>query len=179
MAADIQSEMNKQILRQICLEKRKQLENKKALSEIICNRLLPYLIDKTILSYNPFNDEVDVSFINNNNDVAYPVVCDNHLLKAYKSSDSFIRNTYGIYEPDISKSVFFDKKDIDVIIVPLLGFDLNRNRLGYGGGHYDRYLSDYEGLKIGVAFDIQQLDYIETNKNDVPLDIIITETRTI
>lgn len=171
--------MNKKLLRQICLEKRKQLDNKKELSEIICNKLLQYLQNKTILSYFPFKDEVDVSYINNNYDVAYPVVCDNHILKAYKTENSFIRNSYGIYEPDADKSAYIDKKDIDVIIVPLLGFDLNRNRLGYGGGYYDRYLSDYEGLKIGVAFDIQQLDHIETNKNDVPLDIIITETRTI
>ncbi len=95
------------------------------------------------------------------------------------NNNEFITNSYGIKEPDPDDAILLDSSDIDVIIVPLLGFDDNKNRLGYGGGYYDRYLEFYEGLKIGVAFAEQKLESIDTDKNDVQLDIIITDKEII
>ena len=94
-------------------------------------------------------------------------------------NNNFIKNSFGILEPDKSKSILINKNNIDVIIVPLVGFDANKNRLGHGGGYYDRYLVGYKGLKIGVGFSIQKLDSIETTKNDIPMDIIISENEII
>jgi 5-formyltetrahydrofolate cyclo-ligase len=67
----------------------------------------------------------------------------------------------------------------DVTLVPMLAFDGNLFRLGYGGGFYDKFLSESSTLKVGLAFDEQQTDDNFVEKFDVPLDVIITPTRVI
>ena len=64
----------------------------------------------------------------------------------------------------------------DVIFVPLLGFDAAFNRIGQGGGHYDRYLAANPGsLRVGFAWEGQRLDQIAPQPWDVPMDAILTE----
>jgi len=69
---------------------------------------------------------------------------------------------------------------LDLIFVPLLGFDNTGNRLGMGGGFYDRYLANYTTTKkpfvLGVAYDIQRLAKLKVEPWDYPLDAILTET---
>ena len=169
---------DKNELRKNAFEKRNALsENEiKQKSKIICEKLLPYLQDKMILSYYPFKSEVDVSMINESFKVAYPVVYGGKYMDAFIPQNGiFTINEYGINEPDPDDSTLIDSSQIEVIIVPLVGFDRNRNRLGYGKGYYDRYMNDFEGLKIGVAFAEQETAAIDTEKNDVQLDIIITD----
>lgn len=68
----------------------------------------------------------------------------------------------------------------DIILVPLLAFDDHLNRLGFGGGWYDRFLVGQDGaLKVGLAYDVQQADSLPTHQHDIPMDMIITETRTL
>lgn len=65
----------------------------------------------------------------------------------------------------------------EAIIVPLLAFDHDLNRIGFGGGWYDRFLSTQpDALKIGLAFDVQRTDQLPIEDHDVPLDMVITET---
>lgn len=66
----------------------------------------------------------------------------------------------------------------DVVLMPLLGFDKNGTRLGYGGGYYDRTLARLKKrpLLVGLAFSVQELDRIPREAHDVPLDAIVTET---
>jgi 5-formyltetrahydrofolate cyclo-ligase len=65
--------------------------------------------------------------------------------------------------------------DIDLIIVPLLAYNQNKHRIGYGKGYYDRFINKYNPKhKIGVSFDFQYIDFIE-DINDEPLDDIITD----
>ena len=66
-------------------------------------------------------------------------------------------------------------KDLDVILVPIVGF-FGTHRMGYGKGYYDRYLSKSSALKIGVAFDVQEVEF-DVKPTDVKLDMIITESR--
>ena len=66
------------------------------------------------------------------------------------------------------------------LVMPLLAFDSDCNRLGYGAGHYDRYISEriIEGnrpMLIGLAFSVQQLDKVPVGRYDLPLDMIVTE----
>ena len=66
------------------------------------------------------------------------------------------------------------------MLIPLIAYDKNKNRLGYGGGFYDRYLNDYlkknqKILTIGVAFSFQQHHKIPSFNNDVKLKYILTE----
>ncbi|MBT5072747.1 MAG: 5-formyltetrahydrofolate cyclo-ligase [Kordiimonadaceae bacterium] len=68
----------------------------------------------------------------------------------------------------------------EILIVPLAAFDLKGNRIGYGGGYYDRTLSvlrknNPDVIAIGVAFDDQKLDSIPAEDYDQPLDLVVTE----
>ena len=91
----------------------------------------------------------------------------------YKN-DPLLINKYGIPEPMDAKKVY-----PDILLVPLVAFDEELNRLGYGGGFYDRYIEKISKIKkivkVGLAFSFQKLKRIPTNKYDKKLDIVITE----
>ena len=92
-------------------------------------------------------------------------------------SDGFSKGAYGIREPKIIHKASLS--DIDVILVPALAFDLKLNRMGFGKGYYDKLLSDFCGVKIGLCYDFQITDTVFPEAHDVPMDIIITEKRII
>ena len=92
-----------------------------------------------------------------------------------EKNDILLVNKFGILEPIKSKA-----KVPDIILVPVLAYDKNKYRLGYGKGFYDRYLNKYlkrfkNILTIGVAFSFQKYHKLPINQNDVKLDFIITE----
>ncbi len=168
----------KKAQRKICLDRRNALseEERQRSSALICGRLFPYLEGKTILSYYPVGSEVDVSAVNGRFDVAYPVIREGRQMDAYVPEHHRLQvNSYGIPEPDPDHSTLINKEDIDVVIVPCVGFDEHKNRLGHGGGYYDRYLKDCKALKICVAFEAQKLDRVVTDDDDIEMDLIITE----
>lgn len=73
---------------------------------------------------------------------------------------------------DIAK----DNPRLDVIIVPMLGFDQKLHRIGYGGGYYDQLLAAHpQALKIGVCFEQGRLELVPIDAHDIPLNVIITE----
>ena len=83
-------------------------------------------------------------------------------------------NNYGIPEPE--KGIHIDANTIEVVFVPLLAFDKEGNRVGYGKGFYDRFLSECnkKTIKIGLSF-FEPLNNLITNSiNDVPLDYCVT-----
>ncbi|HIV63824.1 MAG TPA: 5-formyltetrahydrofolate cyclo-ligase [Firmicutes bacterium] len=65
----------------------------------------------------------------------------------------------------------------DVTVVPLIAFDKTLNRIGFGGGYYDRYLGANDTIAIGIAFDEQECGVFEKEDTDIPLDMIVTPTR--
>lgn len=82
---------------------------------------------------------------------------------------------YGIKQTKESKVLSF--KDIDMIIVPGVAFDKKKNRLGRGGGYYDRFLKDRPANipTVGLAFDFQIVDNLPIDKHDVPVDHVLTD----
>ena len=88
------------------------------------------------------------------------------------------KNKWGILEPP--KSIKTHIKQLDLLIIPGLGFTQEGNRIGHGKGYYDKYLSKYEELYgklpylMGVCFSKQLFDSIPTNKHDYCMDIVIT-----
>ncbi len=84
----------------------------------------------------------------------------------------------GIWEPesDINKRFVYEdaKADHVLMIMPGVAFDLVRNRIGYGKGFYDKYLSDKRNLHtIGIGFDCQMVSLIETDETDIkPMQVI-------
>ena len=63
----------------------------------------------------------------------------------------------------------------DILLMPLAAFDKFGNRLGYGKGHYDKYLAHHAALKVGLAYSCQEFDKIDAEVHDVRLDYILTE----
>jgi 5-formyltetrahydrofolate cyclo-ligase len=66
--------------------------------------------------------------------------------------------------------------DVKAVIIPMLAFDRKGNRLGYGAGYYDRFLSSHPHLtRIGVAFSCQEVEEIPADATDASMDIIVTD----
>ena len=125
-----------------------------------------YNEDLTIALYMPIKNEVEVKL--DNKIICYPKVVGNDLI--FYIPKCFEVGSFNVLEP-IGEEI--KKDDIDIIIVPLLFFDKDNNRVGYGKGYYDRYLSNYKGITIGVAYDFQEVDKIDVKKTDVKLNYII------
>jgi len=144
-----------------------------------------YINSKNILIYYPFKSEVDVTIIikealKNKKKIILPRI-DNHNLRLFYVNDlkkHLEIGTYGIMEPVIGLCRPADISDIDLAVVPGVGFDKKFNRLGYGGGFYDKLLLYVpEGVKkIALCFDIQVVGSIPASENDIKVDCIITET---
>lgn len=89
--------------------------------------------------------------------------------------------TMGILEPKPEKRRFAEPDEIDFFIVPGLAFDVRKNRLGYGAGFHDVYLKKLrpDCGTVAVCFDFQVFDTIPVKDYDVPVKMILTESRTI
>ena len=112
-----------------------------------------------------------------NKKILLPVIEKENIMSFFpwKKNHVLLVNRFGILEP--MKTKF---KIPNIILVPILAFDKNKYRLGYGGGFYDRYLVKYlkkfkNILTVGVAFSFQKLHKLPTEKNDVKLNYILTE----
>lgn len=99
------------------------------------------------------------------------------ILSKLENWEDLQNGPYGILEP--KKIIEISPDKIDLIIVPGVGFDEKGNRLGHGKGYYDKLLQKSNAIKIGLAFECQIVDRIPTDKNDIPVDMIITEKRII
>ncbi len=87
---------------------------------------------------------------------------------------------YGIMEPERDDSRFVEPTEKTLIIVPGLAFDVNGYRLGYGGGYYDRFLSENNSIKtICVCFDRCISSSLSKEEYDVAVDMCVTESRII
>ena len=96
----------------------------------------------------------------------------------WSSKEPLKINKFGIPETISNKKIY-----PKILLIPLVGFDDQLNRLGYGGGFYDRYISrvqnKYEIIKIGVGFSFQKVKNLPINKYDKKLNCIITEKKII
>lgn len=89
--------------------------------------------------------------------------------------------TMGILEPKPEKRRFVDPQEIDFFVTPGVAFDIHKNRLGYGGGYHDmifRKLRE-DCKKVAICFDFQVFDRIPVLDYDVPVNMVLTEKRTI
>ena len=146
-----------------------------------------YRVAKTLLIYISVGSEVETEAIMHRatadgKRVAVPLCrTDTCTMEAYAidSFDELEPGSYGIPEPKIHGGCPISKDEIDLIIVPGLGFDECGFRMGYGKGYYDRYLKDFKGISIGLCFEECLLDEVVHDKHDVNVHKVITENRII
>jgi len=138
------------------------------------------IIKKIVGGYYPINFEVDdlrllKRFEESKFNISLPVIKKNFKMNFYKwsFSDPLKINKYGIPEPEPKNIVY-----PNILLVPLVAFDKNLNRLGYGSGYYDRLIKKISKkkkiIKIGLALSIQKIDKVPINVYDQKLDYIIT-----
>lgn len=189
--------MKKEVLRKNILSKRSEFFhtlNHKIYSEKICDKIYQYISSKysgekdNIGLYYPISGEVDIlSLIYRFPNISLPRI----VFSSSKSEIEFAKlkrvedlvfneklKSNKIMEPDIYSERIIPK----IILIPGIVFDKNHNRIGYGYGHFDKFISNLENigyniLKIGICFDFQIMDKIETMPHDKKIDLIITEKR--
>ncbi|WP_022941449.1 5-formyltetrahydrofolate cyclo-ligase [Psychromonas hadalis] len=122
----------------------------------------------------------------NSKQVYLPVVhpfSKGHLLFLHYSKDTeMLKNQYGIAEPKLDQRFICPVKQLDLIFTPLVAFDKQGNRIGMGGGYYDRMLAPWfieqsGPYPIGLAHDCQQVEHLPIEPWDVPLPEIITPSK--
>ena len=178
--------MNKSQIRNKTLKIRKKLFDKdlkidsdKFISFLKKNRLNL----KNFGGYYPSNYEIDdldvLDLLEKKNfKVSLPIIKKDNQMNfcSWSRGDPLRVNKYGIPEP-VSSKIFYP----DILLVPLVAYDNNLNRLGYGGGYYDRYIEKLEKfkkvIKIGLAFSFQKISSIPIDQYDKRLDFIITEKK--
>lgn len=90
--------------------------------------------------------------------------------------DSELEVGYGnILEPKEEYSKKHDKNEIDLLIVPGIVFDEYGYRIGFGGGYYDRFLTDYKRTTVSIASKRQMIEKIPIQPYDIPVDFLVTE----
>ncbi len=98
------------------------------------------------------------------------------IFREWKNGDELIKGKYGILEPSEKNKVIIPS----VLFVPLLAFDDNGNRLGYGGGYYDDFLVNHPlAKKIGIFYPFQEVEHVPLEPHDLKLDeILVNKTFT-
>ena len=139
----------------------------------------------TVSLFWPMGDEIDVRplmavLADHGTVLALPVMQGRDkplLFRRWQPGDELARAIFGVDEPlETAPEV-----RPDIVVVPLLSFDGEGNRLGYGGGYYDRTLRKLRAggvvLAVGVAYDEQKADAVPADPSDQPLDMVVTDRR--
>ncbi|CDZ76903.1 5-formyltetrahydrofolate cyclo-ligase family protein [Legionella massiliensis] len=164
------------------------IEYQHAASTRVCSRirgLEQYRQAKRIALYHAMGGEIDLYAIWNSAPLQgkfcyFPVLNDDKTLLFLPATPAtpFIKNRYGIDEPDVPKSEAISPTSLDIIFLPLVVFDDYGTRLGMGAGYYDRTLAKVNHpMLMGIAYEFQHYPYIEPHSWDIPLTGIITQSK--
>ncbi len=178
--------LDKSILREKALLARAGLniKQKKAAEKKAANNFLNYISlekNQIIAVYYPINNEINcLGLVENlrekNYKICLPVVIKKDapmVFRLWQKGDKLTPDLTKTLAPNTNAT----KINPDIIIMPLVAFDKNGARLGYGKGYYDRTIANMKNkpLLVGYAFSIQELDKIKQDVYDVPLDYIVSE----
>ena len=176
----------KQRIRELLIQKRRMMsaEERTAQSALILSQLEKMTVfqeAKTVLLYYPKNNEVDVLplFKRYKRDKVLLLPGTHRrgmTANPYEGNDKMHRGKVGIPEPTTPPY----EGEIDLIIVPAVAFDKQGNRLGRGGGYYDRFLKKQSHATfIGVGYDFQLVDEVPVRQHDQKMHRIILPSQTI
>ena len=169
---------NKIIIRSKIKDLRKNMDIPKISSQIIDNilNLEVYKNAKNIMLFYPLQYEINLlrlMELSQDKNFYLPRMNGKDLeCCSYNLSDKLICSRYQIFEPQTEA---VDKNCIDIVFVPALCTDKNFNRLGYGGGYYDRFLDGYEKTKICPCAETFLYENIPSEVYDIKMDFIVTE----
>lgn len=181
---------DKRLVRKTALSLRAAIsqEDRNDKSQEILSRIIQLSVfqkAETIMSFLNFRDEVNTTLLAakilayNKNLVLPRCAPQGELIpaKIYDLSADVESGKWGIREPKIEGLIPIDPKEIDLIFIPGAAFDLKGNRVGYGGGYYDRFLPQLrvDVPKIAIAFACQVLPEIPTEPFDQRVDALVTE----
>lgn len=182
------SQDEKQAQRELCLARRRVLSGpeRATKSAAICEHLtaLPELqAARTVLSYRATEDEVALTAfhtwaLEQGKVLAFPVSYSGGRMEAYvpQGAESWEKGRYGIWEPDPERSRLVEPGELNAVILPCVGFDASGQRLGHGGGYYDRYLPQCpKAVCVLVAFEAQRLEWVMTDPHDQRAELAVTE----
>jgi len=178
-------------LRKVALARRDALPaaERMAAAEAIAARTFPVAVASgaIVSGFMPLNSEINpLPLMSKLSDggarLALPVVVGRGLplsMRTYAFGDALVKGVWGIRVPPPEAP----EVEPDVLLVPLLAFDRNGNRLGYGAGYYDMTIAALRAKKrvvaVGVAFAAQEVDEVPTTPRDVRLDLVLTEREVI
>jgi len=183
--------VSKSEIRNNVIKKRNEFNDEELIqkTKLIVNRFTStdsYLSAKTIHTYiSTRKGEVDTKKLidkmySDGKSIVLPKLnkVSNKFQRAYFTGwDKLIKNRDGYYEPELGFDE--DLTDIDIMIVPTVAVSLSGQRVGYGGGFYDKILKNFFALKVALAFEFQVFDNIEADEHDVKVGLIVTERRII
>ncbi|HIY77946.1 MAG TPA: 5-formyltetrahydrofolate cyclo-ligase [Candidatus Borkfalkia excrementavium] len=138
------------------------------------------LSHESFFIYNSFSTEADTSrmiarLLSEGKRVSLPRVEGKDMVSVPYVGQALVKSPYGILEPEGEA----DEEVPEVCVLPLLAADRQFNRLGYGGGFYDRFLSLPHVYKVGVCYEYQILEKIPSEPHDVRLDALVTDAGVI
>ncbi len=155
-------------------------------SKAVCKKLTALEVFNSaelILAYMAAKNELDVSYAASEarrlgKRVAFPLCVENGGLRLFVPQDeqAFRVGSYGILEPDPERSSEVFAEMLDLIIVPAVAFSSGLQRLGQGGGYYDRLLEKTHAFTVGVGYDFQLVEDIPVEKHDVALECVLLPT---
>lgn len=164
--------------------------SQEAVQKLTHHRL--FLTARHIACYLPNDGELDLTYLISQawtmgKSVYLPMLSlhhRNHLhFLSYKPNDELVTNRFGIPEPVMRPHNMIDIRRLDLVLMPLVGFDSTGSRLGMGGGFYDRSFAFLRRRQkwrkpnlIGAAFDCQKVEQIDGQSWDVPLSGVMTES---
>lgn len=99
-------------------------------------------------------------------------------LRQYTPGCPMDMNSFGIWEPTLDCPLIA-REEIDLVIVPALCYDRRGFRLGYGGGYFDRWLSGYQGVTVGMCRQAVLQDAVPVEGHDKPVQAVVTEEQVL
>ncbi len=181
--------MDKKALRKSLIKKRREIAFKANKDKAIAEKILalPCFKNATqVLLFASTDQEFNTRKIAeyckaNGKKVFYPRCLEEYgIMEFYKvnNGSDLSLHKYGILAPATTCEKYIEKEN-DVIIVPALSVDKNHYRLGYGGGYYDRFLKNFNGVSICPVYDELRVTALPTDKNDIKVSVIATDKEVI
>lgn len=175
-------ELDKQFIRKNMIKQRQDLSlieyQDKSCSIMDKLRKHPFFKEATTIGiYISFNREVDtlsyLEEIKKEKEVCVPKIDGKEMYFIEYKKELLEKNKFGILEPSIGE--IKKAKEIDLLIIPVVAFDKDGYRVGYGGGYYDRYLEHYKGHTIALGFCFQEIGNVVFDDFDQKVELVLCE----